>query len=135
MYQKYKHINLSPPLIEMFTELIEKDEATRLIFIYVGKQMALSMDPNSDTKFGATISSITNEVYLYRRVKRKVRGGAKFELVETTVERKHVERVVSSLLLTGLCYYEQVGKAKVIYPTENGLAVLKMLRGKEKRFN
>ena len=134
MNQKYKHITLNPPLIEMFTELIEKDETTRSIFIYIGKKMAgISADPNSKSKVGATINSISNDLIVKRRVRKKVRTNITFELVETNLERKHVERVVNSLLLTGLCYFEEIGKTKVIYPTERGLEVLKALRNKEKQ--
>lgn len=133
MHIKYKHIKLDPPLIEMFTELIEKDEITRSIFVYIGKQMVLSPNPTSSvTKIGATINGIANNLIVSRRVKRKVRGRVTFELVETTVERKNVERVMNTLLLTGLCYYEKVGNTKVIYPTERGISVLKSLHSKDK---
>lgn len=134
MYQKYKDIKLNPPLIEMFTDLIEKDEVTRSIFIYIGRRMAvIASDLNSESKIGATINSITSDLIVKRRVKKTIRGKVVFEPIETNLERKHVERVVNSLLLTGLCYFEQVGKTKVIYPTERGLDVLKALRIKEKK--
>lgn len=133
MNQKYKDIKLNPPLIEMFTDLIGKDEVTRSIFIYIGRRLAvIASDLNSESKIGATINSITSDLIVKRRVKKTIRGKVVFEPIETNLERKHVERVVNSLLLTGLCYFEQVGKTKVIYPTERGLDVLKALRIKEK---
>ncbi|MEX3623641.1 hypothetical protein [Viridibacillus arvi] len=129
MYNKYKQINLTAPLIEMYTELIEKDEVTRKIFVYIGKKMAESIEPDTQTKIGATINNIAKDLVVNRNV--RIRGSAKFKVAQAQLDRKHVERIIHSLLLTGLCYYEQVGKTKVIYCTDRGIQVLRNIYSKE----
>ncbi len=134
MYNRYKGIQLSQPLVELFTDLISEDEVNLRIFIYIGQKMLKAMDPNSDTKLGATVNDMVEDIKVLRPVQQK---GREFENVLTNVERKRAERAVQSLLLTGLCYFESVGRSKVIYCTERGTQVLRNIntRQKEKAAN
>lgn len=123
MYNKYKDVELTEPLVNMYAELIAKDEITKKVFVYIGKRTELARLNTSNSKIGATISGITTDIQTFRNV--KVKNSNKFKKVQAPMERKHVERVVTSLLLTGLCYYEEVGKTKVIYCTKRGIQVLR----------
>jgi predicted transcriptional regulator len=130
LYNKYKGVKLNDQLVQMFTDLIEEDDVTRKIFIYIGKKMGEARGENSPSKIGATITDMTNDIYITRPV--KIRGKSKYKITEAKLDRKRAERAVQSLMLTGLCYYEQVGKTKVIYCTERGIQVLKNIYNREK---
>jgi hypothetical protein len=130
LYNKYKRVHLTPQLVEMFSELLMEDEVNLKVFLYIGQRMSKALDPNSDTKLGATVNDIVKDIKVLRPVLRKKDG--KYENVLTNIERKRAERAVHSLLMTGLCYYEPVGKSHVIYCTNRGIQVMKHIFEKRK---
>ncbi len=130
MYNKYKEAKLSDELTQMFTELIMEDEVTLKIFIYIGKRTGVAKEKES-VSIGATITDMTNDIMVNRPV--KLKGKSKFKMTEAFLDRKRAERAVQSLLLTGLCYYEQVGKTKVIYCTGRGFDVLRIIYAQQKQ--
>lgn len=124
-------MQLTEPLAQMFTDLIMQDEVTLKIFKYIGMKMYSAIEEGSQSKIGATITDMTNDIMVTRPV--KLKGKSKFKITEANLDRKRAERDVQSLLLTGLCYYEQVGKTKVIYYTERGVEVLRNIAEREKK--
>lgn len=130
MYNKYKGVKLSPPLVELFSDLILEDEVNLKIFLYIGQKMSKAMDPNSDTKLGATVNDMVEDIKVLRPVQQK---GGKYENVLANIDRKRAERAVQALLMTGLCYYEPVGKSKVIYCTDRGVQVLRHIYERQKQ--
>lgn len=125
LYNKYKGIDLSEPLVNLYVELITQDETNQKVFLYIGQKMSDVMRPNSETKIGATVSDMVQDIKVVRPVLRKKDG--KYENVLEHMERKRAERIVQSLLMTGLCYYELVGKSKVFYLTNRGIQVMKRI--------
>lgn len=130
LYNKYKNVVLSPELAEMFADLIMEDEVTLKVFKYIGIRIRQAKENDSISKIGATITDMTNDLLVNRPV--KLKGKSKFKMTEAHIDRKRAERAVQSLLLTGLCYYEQVGKTKVIYSTRRGFQVLQIISAREK---
>lgn len=130
MYNKYKDVKINDQLANMYSELIEEDEVTLKIFIYIGKRTGVAREKES-LSIGATITDMTKDIVVNRPV--KLKGKSKFKMTEALLDRKRAERAVQSLLLTGLCYYEQVGKTKVIYCTERGFQVLRIVHTKQKQ--
>ena len=128
LYTKYKGNLLNEHLIDMFTDLLLVDEVNVKIFMYVGQKMLKAMDPSDDTKLGATVNGMVKDIKILRPV--KGRAGT-YEQVLTNIDRKRAERAVQSLLMTGLCYYEAVGKTKVIYCTDRGNQVLRHIHKKQ----
>lgn len=130
LYNKYKNVVLSPELAEMFADLIMEDEVTLKVFKYIGIRIRQAKENDSISKIGATITDMTNDLLVNRPV--KLKGKSKFKMTEAHIDRKRAERAVQSLFLTGLCYYEQVGKTKVIYSTRRGFQVLQIISAREK---
>lgn len=113
LYKKYKHVKLPNELVQMYTDIISSDEATRKVFLHIGQQTT------SEEDFGITISQLVERVKLTRRV----RKGKSFVIENTNIERKHVERILNSLFMMGLCYYRFIAPTKVINLTFRGKQV------------
>lgn len=126
MYNKYKRVTLSPDQIQMFADIIGQDEVTQKIFLFIGTKMArLEEIENSSNRIGATINDMSIEIQINRSV--KIKGKSKYKVAKAPLDRKRAERIVQQLLMTGLIYFELVGKTKVLFLTDRGIVVLKEL--------
>lgn len=113
LYEKYKDIQLTKELIQMFADIIFNDEAARKILIHIGKHTT------DEEVLGITIGQLVEQV----KLKRKVQKGKSFVNQIANIDRKHVERVVTSLQMMGLCYYRSIPPSKVINFTIRGKQV------------
>jgi len=118
MHKKYKDVEFTPREVNMFADLIFADEAVKRLFVHIAKA---TLNQNKDDEFlGVTVRELVDMVSLNRKVQTKK---GKFEYQETNINRKHVERILDSLLMASLVYYRLVPPTKIYAFTHRGKQV------------
>lgn len=129
LYEKYKEVQLPIEVVQMFSDIIVKDEATRKVLIHIAKHTT------DEEEMGITIGQLVDRV----KLKRKVQKGKTFVVENTNINRKHAERIVNSLSMMGLCYFRTLPPTRVINFTIRGKQVAaeirKRLKEKGEGFN
>lgn len=111
--------------VDMYFELIFYDEAMRKCLMEIGKRT-----DKKNNESGITVSQLTDII----KVKRPVQKGKTFKQKETNINRKHVERILSTFQTMGLCYYRSIPPSKVFYLTYRGKQITyKMIQELKKK--
>ena len=131
LHQKYINSKLSPDLVEMFADIIESEEVTKKICIYIGKTEENQRTEDTSIK-GVTINSIVENVVVDRLV--KVGKGRNYNLrpTRTNINRKAAEKHVDKLLDMSLLFYKPVKPYKFLFLTRRGWQVLEEILRRSK---
>lgn len=118
--QKYSDVELSTQQVQLLTDIIETDIPLKRVLLHIVKHADNHKDDESLS--GISIKTLSETVIIERRVQGK--RTKKYTFEKTNIDRKHVERIVDTLLKMTLCFFLSVPPSKLIFITRRGRQVV-----------
>ncbi|RTR28115.1 hypothetical protein EKG37_17580 [Robertmurraya yapensis] len=126
LHKKHNTIHFQPEVIQMFADIVEADESTRKILLFIGKMEKQRKTDNSSFK-GITIKEIVENVEVERKTKIRKKQNSKYEVTKTNLHRKTAEHQIDKLSDMSLLFHESIKPYKLLFLTGRGWQVIEEL--------
>lgn len=130
LHLEYEKKLFPPEIVQLFSDLVESDETSKKIILFIGK-LEKKRTKDQEAIKGITINEIIENVQVERKTKDNKKQTYKYEI--TNLHRKTTEQQVAKLLNMSLLYYESVKPYKMLYLTHRGWQVIAELLHRDKQ--